>query len=405
MSDKPFKDLKVLDFTWAGVGSFIVNYLAWYGATVIKIENVKRPDITRCSPPYKEGKPGMNRSLFFSWTHPAKKMDMTLNLNTEKGIAIAKRLAVWADVVVESFVAGTMEKWGLGYDELKAINPEVIMLRTCTHGQTGRLAKQPALGFTLTTLSGFNNITGWPEGGLNELRGAYTDFIAPLFGGFALIAAVDYKERTGKGQCIDLSQHEASLQFLSPLLLDAAVNKRNHKNNGNDCDRAAPHGVFRCKGEDRWCAISVFSDEQWMALCKVLGFPDWTKDSRYKRKEGRYEFRRELDMKIEEWTSRKTAEEVMVEMQTAGVPAGIVSTSKDLVEDPQLKQYHFYNTLEHPEIGECSFFQSPPFRLSDAAAEISTPPILGKHNNYICEHILNLSSEEISDLKDQQVFD
>ena len=185
----PFKDLKVLDFTWAGAGSFCVNYFAWYGATVVKLENKKRPDITRTAPPYKDGIPGLERSLYFAWTHPAKKFDITLNLNHAKGVEIAKKLVQWSDVIVESFVAGTLEKWGLGYDDIKEINPQVIMLRTCTHGQTGTLAKQPDLGFILATLSGFNNLTGWPDRECNEAHGAYTDFITPLFGALALTAA------------------------------------------------------------------------------------------------------------------------------------------------------------------------------------------------------------------------
>ena len=245
----PYNNLKVLDFSWAGVGPFCVNYFAWYGATVVKVENKRRPDITRSAPPYKDNKPSVERSLYFAWTHPAPKYDITLNLNNPKGVDVVKKLVQWADIVVESFVAGTLEKWDIGYDELSKLNPGLIMMRTCTHGQTGPLASQPALGFTLSTLSGFNNICGWPDRKSNEVHGAYTDFIAPLFGTVALMAALDSKHRTGKGRLIDLSQHEASLQFMSPLLLDAAVNGANPSTRGNTSDQAAPHGVYPCEGQ------------------------------------------------------------------------------------------------------------------------------------------------------------
>ena len=142
----PYSKLKVLDFLWAGVGPFCVNYFAWYGATVVKVENKRRPDITRSAPPYKDNKPSVEGSLYFAWTHPAPKYDITINLNHPKGVDVVKKLVQWADVVVESFVAGTMEKWGLGYDDLSKLNPGLIMMRTCTHGQTGPLASHRRLG-------------------------------------------------------------------------------------------------------------------------------------------------------------------------------------------------------------------------------------------------------------------
>lgn len=405
MSKKPFSGIHVLDFTWAGVGSFCVNYLAWYGATVVKIENKNRPDITRCSPPYKDGKPGFDRSLYFSWTHPAKKLDVTVNLNNPHGVEVIKKLVDWADVVVESFVAGTMEKWGLDYDSLIKINPGIIMLRTCTHGQTGPLAKQPALGFTLTTLAGFNNLTGWPDRPTNELRGAYTDFIAPLFGGFALIAALDHKRRTGIGQCIDLSQHEASLQFILPLLLDASVNQRNPTPNGNDYNQAIPHGAYRCKGNDRWCAIGVFNEEQWAALCFATDRPEWAGSEAFTPCTNRYAHKQAIDDHLKRWTADKSPEEVMHRLQAVGVPAGLIANAKDMAENPQLGHYRFYNSLDHSEMGKCSFYQSPPFRLSEAHAEVAAPPKLGEHTDFVCRKILKLPELEIERLTQAGAFD
>ena len=405
MKGCPFEGINVLDFTWAGVGPFTVNYLAYFGATVIKIESNQRPDITRTSPPYKDGIPGLERSLYFAWSHPTKKYDITINLNLSKGIELVKRLVGWADVVAESFLPGTMEKWGLGYQDLKRIKNDIIMFRTCAHGQTGPLAKHPALGFTLTSLGGFNLIAGWPDRPPAELYGAYSDFIAPLFGGLCLIAALDYRRRTGKGQCLDLSQHEAILQFMAPLILDSVVNQREPTRNGNRCACAAPHGAYRCRGDDRWCVISVFSDEEWRGFCAALGNPDWTKDPRFATIRSRVEYSDELDALIEEWTINLTAEEVMARVQNAGVPAGVVANAKDLAEDPQLKHYHFFHELEHPYLGKCALYQSPGFKLSRATAEVCVPPILGQDNEYVCTKILGMSDDEFVRLVQEGVFD
>jgi crotonobetainyl-CoA:carnitine CoA-transferase CaiB-like acyl-CoA transferase len=279
------------------------------------------------------------------------------------------------------------------------------MLRTCTHGQTGPLAKQPALGFTLTTLAGFNNITGWPDRDCNELHGAYSDFIVPLFGGFSVIAALDYRRRTGKGQCLDLSQHEASLQFLSPLLLENAVNKRDVKLRGNTCPYAAPHGAYRCSGEDRWCAISVFTDEEWNRFCSVIGNPEWTKNPKFSTTVDRIKNSNELDILIEDWTSKRDAEDVMARMQAAGVPAGLVANAKDMMENPQFEHYGYFNQLEHAEIGMRSYYQRAPFKLSKATAEPSAPPLLGEHNEHVCRKLLNMSSIEYNQLVEDGVFD
>lgn len=404
MEEKPLAGIKAVDFTWGGVGPFISNYLAWYGATVVKVENKNRPDITRGDPPY-IGKAGLNRSLFFAWSQCAKKYDVTIDLNNERGVKFCKKLLAWTDVVLDGFLPGTMEKWGFDYDSLKEINPGVIMLRTCAHGQTGPLAKQPALGFTLTTLAGFNSITGWPDRDNVEVCGAYSDFIPPLYGGFAVIAALDYRRRTGIGQCIDLAQHEAALQFLSPLLLNAAVNRQNFEVRGNSCEYAAPYGVYRCAGEERWCAIAVFSDAEWESFREVIGNPAWTEQPEYSRRMSRIKNNDELDRLVEEWTIQYSAEEVMSKMQKAGIAAGLVANAKDLYENPQLKRYEFFKIREHAEFGKAGFYRMPPFFLSKASAEITAPPMLGEHNEFVCEEILNMSKKEYRELLEEGVFD
>jgi crotonobetainyl-CoA:carnitine CoA-transferase CaiB-like acyl-CoA transferase len=402
---KPFEGIKVLEFCWAGVGPFSLNNLAYYGAEVIKIETTLRPDITRTGAPYKDNIPGLERSATFAWTNPVKKYDITLNLNHPRGIEIAKRLVARADVVGESFTAGKMEKFGLGYEDLKKIRPDIIMFRTCGFGQTGPLSKQPSTGFSLTTLTGFNSLCSWPDRPSSPVSAPYTDFISPLFGGLALVAALDYRRRTGKGQCIDLPQHEAALNFVTPIMLDFDVNQRELTPTGNQSANAAPHGPYRCKGDDRWCAIAVSTDEEWNTFCEVIGNPAWTKEQKFSTLLNRLKNHHELDTLVEEWTINFEAEEVMVLMQVAGLPAGVVSNMQDLFEDPQLKYYHHFHELDHPAMGKCAFYQGPGFRLSEADYEVARPPLLGEHNKYVYTEILGISEDDYAKWMKDGVFD
>jgi crotonobetainyl-CoA:carnitine CoA-transferase CaiB-like acyl-CoA transferase len=405
MEKRPFEGINVLDFTWAGVGPMAVNYLANYGATVVKIENFSRPDMTRTNPPYKDGIPGLNRSIYFAWINPAKKLDITLNLNHPRGVEVARRLTRWADIVVENFTPGTLEKWGLGYDDLKRIKEDVIMLRSCGYGQTGPISGQPSLGFHLTSISGMNSFTGWPDRPPTELPGAFTDPIVALFAATCLVAALAYRRRTGKGQCMDLSQVEASVHFLAPLILDYSANKRNPERAGNRAPFAAPHGVYRCQGDDRWCAITVTTDEEWKSLCRVARKPEWTDSPMFSTFLKRKENEDELDRLIEGWTQERTAEEAMRSLQAAGVPAGVVSNAQDLDEDPQLNHYEFNRELDHPEMGKCRFYHGPAFTLSEAAYELSPPPLLGESTEYVCTQLLGMPDEEFVQLMQEGAFD
>jgi benzylsuccinate CoA-transferase BbsF subunit len=394
MERQPFEGLKVLDFTWTGVGPFTVNYLGYYGATVIKIESPVRPDPLRSLSPFKDGISGLERSYYFAQTHSAKKYGITLNLEHSKGIELAKRLVAWSDVVVDSFTTGIMEKWGLDYDSLKKIKHDIIMLRTCMHGHTGPLAKHHGQGFVLTGLSGLDFITGWPDRPPCGLYGAFTDFIAPLFNVVSLIAALDYRRRTGKGQYIDQSQHEAVMHLIAPLILDYTVNQREPSANGNHLAYAAPHGVYRCQGDDRWCAIAVFTDDEWECFCRVIGNPAWAYDPRFRTMLGRKQSEDELNRLVEEWTSKHSAEEVMTLMQEAGVGAGVVADAKDQAEDPQLRHYHHFWKLDHPEMGELSIYHGPGFSLSKTPYEVGRPPLLGEHNEYVYTQLLGIPDEE-----------
>jgi benzylsuccinate CoA-transferase BbsF subunit len=396
--------VNVLDFTWAGVGPHSVNYLAFYGATVIKLESRERPDALRTLGPFKDGINNLERSYYFSFTQSAKRYDITLNLGRPKGIELMKRLIGWTDVVVDSFAGGTMEKWGLDYDNLKKIKPDIIMLRTCMHGHTGPLAEQHGQGFILTALSGLDAVTSWPDRPPAGLYGAFTDHIAPLFNVASLLAALDYRRRTGKGLYIDQSQHEAVLHWVIPLLLDYTVNHREPKANGNRLAYAAPHGIYRCHGDDRWCAIAVFTDDEWASFCNAIENPTLAKDPKFATLLKRKKNEAELDKVVQAWTIKHTPEEVMDKLQKARVAAGVVANSKDQAEDPQLEHYQFFHQLEHPEIGESPIYHGPIFRLSKTPYELGRPPLLGEDNAYVYTNILGLSDEEFVQLLAEEVI-
>jgi benzylsuccinate CoA-transferase BbsF subunit len=313
-------------------------------------------------------------------------------------------LIAQSDIVVENFAGGSMEKMGLGYEVLKQLKPDIIMLSSCMQGQTGPFARHPGIGFRLTALSGFNQITGWPDRQPGWI-GAYTDFIAPRYNILAIMAALEYRRRTGKGQYLDMSQFEAGVQFMAPLTLDYSVNKQPIDRMGNQYPYAAPHNAYRCLGEDRWCAISVFTDEEWVSFCRVIGNPELALDPRFATLPARKKNEEVLDKLVNEWTSSRSAEEVMNALQGAGVPAGVLQTGEDLMEyDPQLKHRQYFTELEHPEVGKYRTNSGAHFRLSKYEGEVVRAPLLGEHNEYVFKKILGVADDDYNRLVEEGVI-
>lgn len=388
--------VKVADFSWIITGPVTTKTLADCGAEVVKIEGRSKSDLQRTTPPFKDTIQGVDRAgSFLLWN--TGKLSLALNLTSPKGLDVAKRLVAWSDIVIENFAGGVMKKMGLGYEELKKINPDIIMLSTCMQGQTGPFANQPGTGFQLTSLCGFSQITGWPDR-LPPAIGPYTDFVGPLFNVFVVLAALDYRDRTGKGQYIDMAQYENGVHIMAPLVLDYAVNKRIATRMGNRHISLAPHGAFPCRGKDRWCAIAVGKDEEWESLCKLLDYPEWTKGPRFATLLGRKENEDELDKLLSEWTIKHSPEEVMTRLQAAGVPAGIVATGDDLMEkDPQVKHRRFFRELDHPIVTKYRA-PGPQFHSSKVEIELKRSPLFGEHNEYVLKELLHMSDEEIAEL-------
>lgn len=398
MDGKVFSGLKIVTTNWAMVGPLTLKFFADYGATVIRIETSTRPCLTRTSSPFKDGKAGLNRSGYFNH-FSANMMSVSLNMGHPLGLGLAKELIAQADVFMENFTPAVMDKLGLGYEELRKIKPDIIMVRQNGFGTDGPYRNLAAFGMTLAAIVGIPNFIGWPDRGpLPVGVGAYTDCISPRFASAAVIAALDYRDRTGKGQLIDLAQFETAISFILPALLDRAVNGREPVRNGNTCPYAVPHNVYPCKGEERWCTIAVFTDVQWAQLCKTIGRAEYAEDPRFDTLLHRKEHEKEVDDLIREWTVNLTPEEVMAQLQDAGVPAGVVKNAADIYSDPQLRHRNLSWPMDHSEMGLFTHLGAS-FELSKTRAQAHMPsPCLGEHNEYVLTKILGKTDEEFMEL-------
>ncbi len=403
--DGLFSGLKILAFCWAVVGPLTMKFFADHGATVIRVETAKRPCTMRSSAPYKDNKPGLNRGGYFTYYNP-NILSLTLNMNHPEGIKIAKQLVKATDVVMENYTPGVIEKWGLGYEELKKIRSDVIMLRQSGYGSEGPYKNLPAFGMVLTPIAGLPNFIGWPDKEpLPVGVSAYTDCISPRFAVSALIAALDYRKRTGKGQLLDLSQFETAISFILPGVLEYAASGQEPERIGNSSPYAAPHGVYPCKGDDRWCTIAVSSEEEWCNFCSEIGQPGLVSDPWFDTLENRKQHEDTLNKIVADWTVNFTPEEVMSYLQGVGIPAGVVENTADVYNDPQFRNRNIFWKMHHAEMGDFTHLGES-FMLSKTPAKAYSPaPLLGEHTEQICTELLGMKDEEFVKLMAEGVFE
>ncbi len=388
---------KVLDLTWSGAGPLAIQYLGNFGATVVHVETKKRLDMTRRSGPFEGGEPDPDRSGCFMDFNPSK-YGITLDLNNSRGLEVARKLVAWADVLGENFTPGVIARWGLDYEHVRAIRPDIIYFSSSARGQTGPHARHRSFGNHLVSLAGFTELAGWPGRQPLALDSPYTDYITPRLAAAAIIAALDHRRRTGQGLYIDLSQMEGGLQYLAPLVLDYTVNQRVATRAGNRCDYAAPHGVYPCMGQDRWLAIAVFTHEEWVALAQVMGDATLVDDPRFVTLLARKRHEDELDAIIADWTKGQVAHELMPRLQEAGVSAGVVQSLEDLHSDPQLKHRGHFVRLKHRAIGVYSSDGSPMKLSKTPGGPRFAAPCLGEHNQYVLKEILGYTGQETAEL-------
>ncbi len=392
-SDLPLAGLRVLDFMWAVAGPSTTRILADFGATVIKVESERSVDGARTVGPFRDDQPGHdNTGLFHSMG--ANKVALSLDLSNPASKEVVEDLVRWADVVTESFSPKAMKGWGLGWEQLHEINPRLIMLSSCLMGQNGPMAYYAGFGTMAAAICGFHNITGWPDRGPVGPFSAYTDYVAPRFSLACVMAALEERDRSGVGQYLDFSQLEASLHLLAPALLDYTVNGRVAQRQGNDDPHSAPHGVYRCVGEDRWVALACESDAEWQALTKLLGRTDLFELTA----EDRLGQRRELDRTIEIWTATHTAEDAEAALQSAGVPSHVVQNSPELATDPQLAHRRALVELPHPTLG-ATWVENTRFRLDRTPARLwRAGAPMGTDTWEILSELLGYDADRIADL-------
>jgi benzylsuccinate CoA-transferase BbsF subunit len=401
---KPLSGVKVADFSWFGAGPICAENLATFGATVVRVESEAHLDGLRAVGPFPPGKNTYNVSGYFN-DYNAGKLDLTLNMNTETGLALARKLIAWADVFITNFTPRIIDRWRLTYDELVKLRGDIIAVYQPMQGCDGPHRDFMGFGAVLSPITGYNYLCGFPDRPPMGLGTNYPDYVInPGHTLVAILAALHYRRRTGKGQRIELAQLESSVAPLAPALMDYTVNGRVDMRSGNRLPHAAPHGAFRCKDnewqgqpEDRWCAIAVFDDAQWRALVDAMGAPAWAQEERFATHAGRKQNEDELEQKLTEWTRERTAEDVMEALQAKGVPAGVVQNARDVLDaDEHLKARGYYVYLDHPEAGRTAY-DGPPFRLSKTPGELRSPaPLLGEHNELVCKEILGLTDEEIA---------
>ena len=400
----PLDGIKVLDFCWAAVGPISTRLLADFGATVVKLESAEWPDALRTAAPFRDGRPGLDRSGMFA-LYSCNKYSLALNLEHPRSKDLVWKLVEWADIVAENFGAGTMDRRGFGYDELKKVKPDIIMIRSSNQGQTGPHARDGGFGSHVLALSGLGYASGWPDRLPSHVSIGYVDVLGGFAAIMAVLAALDYRRRTGRGQCIDMSQLESVIPLMEPLVLDWTANGRDFTRSGNRVPNAAPHGAYPCRGDDSWCVIAVFSDGEWQALRSCMGDPQWAAESRFDTLLGRKQNEDELDRLVAQWTSTQSADEVMAALQAFGVPSGTIRNGEGLINDPQLGHRGHHVKLESPDLG-VHHVPNWGFRPSDTpAAYREAAPNIGQHSEIVCTGILGMSDEEFVELLADGAFE
>jgi crotonobetainyl-CoA:carnitine CoA-transferase CaiB-like acyl-CoA transferase len=424
----PLDGVRVLDLTRLGYGAQCTALLGALGAEVIRVESRTRPDPLRLMPPYvpRAGEPptpraegitaetalahGFNRGGIFHKYNFGGKRSVTLNLKRPRGLEILKRLVPLADVFAESFAAGTLARMGLPYEELRRLRPDVVYVSMAGFGQTGRDRQHVTLGPTAQALTGLTYMVGLPGRRSAGWSFSYLDHMGGYVAAFATLCALRYRAGTGEGQHLDVSQIEPGIPLTGPLVLDRAVNGRRYRraetptSNRGSAGPMAPHGIYRCAGEDAWIAIAVRDDADWLRLRALMGEPAWAMTPAYARVPGRAGAAAAIDRELMGWTRAQERYALMERLLAAGVPAGVVQDARDRVErDPQLRARGYFVPLINGETGEV-VAEAPPFRFSASAAHAGGrirrgPPCIGEDNGYVLGGLLGLDAEEIAALE------
>lgn len=398
-----FAGLNVLDFTWAAAGPIITKQLSDNGATVVKIESGSHPDSVRLGAPFKDAKPGINRSGFFADFNSSKR-SVSVNMRSDEGRELVLRMAAWADVVTESFRPGVMDRWGLGFERMRTVNPRLIYLSSSLYGADGPWSGLAGFGAQGAAVAGIHGLTGWPDRPPALPKGAYTDSTSPRYAMSALAAALIWRERSGRGQRIELSQVETTVQILAAQLLEYQLTGTAPDRAGNSAPGRRLHAVLPCAGDDTWIAVEVRTDAEWEGLLEVLaGYGDTGPLRKLSAVES-LDRPAEVERLAGAITAAADRFELMDRLQAVRVPSGVVLSGADLLADPRLRARGHFWALPHAEMGVLDYngpayrFERTPSRLTSAA------PLLGEHTDEVMRTVLGLDDAEIDRLHAEGVL-
>ncbi len=385
MSRLPLAGLRVLDFTWVIAGPYGTFHLAQLGAEVIKVEGIERFDQNRDHIPFAGRVPGLNRSGQFHYMN-AGKQGVSLDITNAQDRETVLRLASVCDVVTENFSVGVLDRYGLGYPAIRKTRPDVVMISCSGFGQTGPMSGYSAYMNTIQGFTGMVDQNGTPGAAPNPLAVNWADYVAGTAMAFAIMAALHHRERTGKGQYIDLSMAENLMAMMGVPFMEYFASGRVPERMSNR-STSALQGVYKCSGDDRWLAIAVTNDGEWRALCKAMGNPAWAADPRFARMGSRLQAQDAIDAHIAKWTADKDAWDATRLLQAAGVPAGPTATAGDLAKDPHLRARGFLTSVETPDMGSRDYMGLP-YVLSQPRGVRGPAPALGEHNRQVLGGLL-----------------
>ena len=421
MARLPLEGVRILDMTVVWAGTYCATLLADMGAEVIRLESIKRlPPITRGYIPYppkevieglpafvaampgrEPGKRPWNRYPLFN-AHGRNKLGITVDLTQPSGMDIFKRLVAVSDAFVENNVTETMDKLGISYDMMRQVNPRIIMLRMPAYGNSGAYSNFRSLGVHMEGVIGHTIVRGYDDMDQSSSTNVYAaDAAGGAQGAFAMLAALHFRKRTGKGQLIELAQSENMMPYIGRYFMDYSMNGRDSGTIGNR-HTSAIQGCYPCAGEDRWVNITLFDDDDWTAFRKAIGSPDWADDERFAAHVSRYENQGALDERIAEWTRLHDHYEVMHILQRAGIAAGPVIDQRDAFNDPHLQERGIFEEVYHEDVDGSHLYVGAPYKMSDTPIKIRRGPVqLGQDNEYVYKQVLGVDDEEYAELERQ----
>ncbi len=408
MAYKILAGTRIIDLTMVFAGPVATKILAELGAEVIKIESSQRPDVFTRANVYPENGPAddpWNRGCIFHSLNAGKR-GISLNLSDDKGRDIFKQLVGISQAVVENFSPRVMGHWGLGYEQLRQINPSVIMCSISGLGHTGPLRDYSMYVPGMEGMSAITHNSGYPDGPPMLSGYAYGDWLTGANAAVALITALYYKKITGKGQYIDLSGREAAICHIGERVMDYTLNKRDGKRTGNSHPSFSLHGCYQCQGDDNWIAMATETEEQWARFCVVIGSPPWTGEERFSSMENRRKNQANLDRLIEEWTAQRDKFEIMEMMQQSGIPAGAVLNMKEVNLNPHLIDRGFFQIIDHgDDIGKRPIPSQIPAKFTGFERFVpKRAPRFNEDTEYVLCSLLGMSKECLAQLEDEKVI-